>query len=417
LPAESQANRYPPPAGDPVEDIQAPATTAVSILAKPTPARALLPEEPRQALRVQRAIISAIGSVILSATMVALHEVHLLRLSSGGLVAAIALLWAGNALFLIAVRTGWNERFADPSMTLAQVSWATSYLMVLSYFADDIRTLVLFMTVASLALGMLQLKFREFLILSLTASAGYAVVLTFIALDPARDFNPVQDIIVWMVYTIIAIGFAWLGGRAAQLRSILRERNSRLRALVQTLQAQSTTDELTGIHNRRFMLSQLARHKDHADRGGANFYVGFADLDRFKSINDQFGHGIGDEVLKAFADIASNKLRTFDSFARYGGEEFVFLVSDTTNEGALAAAERLRAGCMAHDFTRFAKDLNVTVSIGLTQYACGESVDDTLSRADQGLYAAKAGGRDRVEFQQLPNAEDDPNAQEAGQTA
>ncbi len=114
----------------------------------------------------------------------------------------------------------------------------------------------------------------------------------------------------------------------------------------------------------------------------------FLDLDRFKAVNDTLGHAAGDALLKQVAEAAPRELRAIDTFGRFGGEEFLIILPGTEREGALAAAERVRAATEA--------GARVTISAGVATHQKGEDVSALLQRADQALYQAKASGRNRV---------------------
>ena len=155
---------------------------------------------------------------------------------------------------------------------------------------------------------------------------------------------------------------------------------------------QASIDSLTGISNRRSILSvadRLERTQAHA--GSLSLLM--VDIDRFKSINDRFGHQIGDQVLRQVSDVLRTQIRTTDIVGRYGGEEFLVLMPDTGPEGALLVAEKLRQSVAE----RIVQPDRVTVSIGVaTTSEKDVTLDRTISRADGALYQAKADGRNRV---------------------
>jgi two-component system cell cycle response regulator len=187
----------------------------------------------------------------------------------------------------------------------------------------------------------------------------------------------------------------------ARVRTQLRKKrySDRLRHNVQLSLEMAITDQLTGLHNRRYM----ARHLDNLIAGAkkAERPLAFVimDIDHFKSVNDTYGHDIGDEVLKEFAGRISANVRGIDLACRYGGEEFVVVMPDTDVAFAYAIAERLRQTVEANPvkISRAPGTLNVTISIGIAKM---EGADDTaetlLHRADQALYRAKRSGRNRV---------------------
>ncbi|MEE2566826.1 PleD family two-component system response regulator [Hyphobacterium marinum] len=186
----------------------------------------------------------------------------------------------------------------------------------------------------------------------------------------------------------------------ARIRTQLRRKTyaDRLRARLDESLEMAITDPLTGLHNRRYIASRLNQAVDAAANGGATVSVLIADLDHFKRINDTFGHEGGDAILKQFSDRLRGGLRALDLAARYGGEEFVIVMPETGLEEARAGAERLRAATANNPFSlpRGEAAKEVTVSIGVAEFAQGDSPDTLLRRADKALYRAKAEGRNRV---------------------
>jgi two-component system cell cycle response regulator len=186
----------------------------------------------------------------------------------------------------------------------------------------------------------------------------------------------------------------------ARVRTQLRKKRyaDKLRHNMQLSLEMAITDQLTGLHNRRYM----ARHLDTLMKNaGPTKPISFLvmDIDFFKSINDTHGHDSGDEVLRDFAGRISANVRGIDLACRYGGEEFVVVMPDTDTDFAFTVAERLRQSVESVNFplTRVPGGIKVTVSIGL---ACSLGGADTaaslLHRADQALYRAKREGRNRV---------------------
>ena len=162
----------------------------------------------------------------------------------------------------------------------------------------------------------------------------------------------------------------------------------------------AVTDQLTKLHNRRYMVSHLGQHLRRADLGGPAVSVMICDIDFFKKINDLFGHDVGDEVLKEFAARLATNVRPNDLACRYGGEEFVVIMPETRGDLAVSAAERFRRIVASNPFRirQGAEHINVTVSIGVATFEPpGESVERIIKRADEALYRAKAAGRNRVE--------------------
>ncbi|WP_299315725.1 diguanylate cyclase [uncultured Halomonas sp.] len=179
---------------------------------------------------------------------------------------------------------------------------------------------------------------------------------------------------------------------------------SERKALEERLEKQALTDPLTGLGNRRALEDQAAMEIARAERSGAPLSLIAVDLDHFKRINDTYGHDVGDVVLQAFAKLARQVLRDGDVLCRMGGEEFAVLLPDTHREQALQVAERLReavATTPAQVGQAATEDgtLAYTASLGVTLVYAGETtLKPAIKRADQGLYAAKETGRNRVEW-------------------
>jgi diguanylate cyclase (GGDEF)-like protein len=159
---------------------------------------------------------------------------------------------------------------------------------------------------------------------------------------------------------------------------------------------QALTDDLTELPNRRALDEAMTKALADAARGGERLAIVMADVDRFKAINDTFGHHAGDDVLRLFAQRLRDALRPRDQAFRHGGEEFCMLLPATDAAGARDFAERLRERVtMPATATMHA----LTASYGVAAWQPGDDADALFARADRALYRAKAAGRDRVELE------------------
>ena len=173
----------------------------------------------------------------------------------------------------------------------------------------------------------------------------------------------------------------------AEARATLEAQNAKLEQL-------ATTDALTGVWNRRKFNELVAAEVARAQRYQQPLSLALADVDHFKRVNDTYGHDVGDAVLRELADVLREQVREVDSVARWGGEEFVVLCPGVRTAGCREFAERLRAVVAGRVFPAVGR---VTVSLGVTAHARGDTPDALFTRADAALYAAKESGRDRVE--------------------
>jgi diguanylate cyclase (GGDEF)-like protein len=181
----------------------------------------------------------------------------------------------------------------------------------------------------------------------------------------------------------------WLAAQA----SIALE-NARLHRAVEQ---QAITDDLTGLANRRRFTETLGLEVSRAERFGGSLALVLADLDDFKLVNDLYGHQVGDEVLRRFADLMRESVREFDLAVRHGGEEFAVLVPETDSEGGARLAERLAEALRGARFSnRAGESFSVTSSFGVAAFPEAASAEQLMLAADRALYRAKKEGKNRV---------------------
>lgn len=165
----------------------------------------------------------------------------------------------------------------------------------------------------------------------------------------------------------------------------------------------SNTDYLTKLYNRRFLREVLDREFQRALRKKEPLSLIMADIDHFKQVNDRFGHHEGDQAISQVGRYIGAMVRRYDTAVRYGGEEFVVVLPDTPMDQALQFAERIRLGVQELVFDGSIKDLTITLSFGVATFPLGaiDCVDSLFRQADEALYRAKEGGRNRVEAMSL----------------
>lgn len=304
-------------------------------------------------------------------------------------------------------RSGLNRRIDDSLLTRLQMLVAVGWISFFLWNTEQLRgaMLIIYLFVAMFS----------FFTLSPRQTAGVGLVISvvygsIIALDWWRDtpgFNLVVNAVQW---GILSSALLWLFSISLYLNAVrakmrrstdlvraqsseLQRANRQLEAAMAQLNHQATTDELTGLSNRRHFLSTVNMHIERSRENRFGFGLCVLDLDHFKHINDTFGHLIGDRVLQAFADVMRTNMRTYDFLARLGGEEFTLIVTRGDETVTRRCAERLRQAVADANFSNLIDGLELTVSIGATVFSDGDTLVTAMTRADAALYDAKRAGR------------------------
>ena len=184
------------------------------------------------------------------------------------------------------------------------------------------------------------------------------------------------------------------GQRIVELQKELVETNKRLERL-------SITDGLTGLYNHRYFQDEISRAFEESHRYGRPLSLAIIDIDFFKTINDTYGHAVGDEVLKGVSRVFTQSIRATDLVARYGGEEFAVMMPETGLDDAAIFAEKIRTLIESTSFQTEAGTLHVTVSIGVANvpHSLIHHAGELMIQADKALYRAKRNGRNRVQIE------------------
>lgn len=346
-------------------------------------------------LRHLAAVLSLFGFTLISIFFYynGLYSVELSTLN-----AVLIFFWSGVLCFTAILRSGFNKRFSDPSLTKPQILWSTLFLLSIAYMLNDWRGLVLISYFAMLSFGFFKLRFREFLSVGLFVILGYVLVILYIFVYEPERINIKLELIQLLVFTGTVFIMLYTGSAINRLRERSKKQYADLQAALEVNKRLATTDELTGLYNRRYFMEKLAQQKALSERNNSDFVIFYCDLDHFKNINDTFGHHTGDIVLQKFSEILKSSIREIDYAARFGGEEFVGLLVDTDLENAKKVTERIRSSLDAFNFNDIAPSLHSTVSIGMANFKEFNTIQETLMSADNRMYHAKNTGRNKVVY-------------------
>ncbi len=342
-------------------------------------------------------------SLLTGAAVAAFVALWWLGSSSGRLVStevavglAIIVLTIGLGLLALSIVADLRRRDVTASLGTPVMLWASVGCVVSAAFGTGVlRLALLAVTLLGLNFAALHLtRARLHLISVLTwaaASLGFAL---HVRMGIQADLP--DELIIWSCYTALLVIASFVADQVARLREQLTGRTWELERALAQVREMAMRDDLTGLYNRRNLMEYLSRQKALADRGTLAFTMCYVDLDHFKRVNDLFGHQRGDEVLKAFADIARTVVREEDFVARIGGEEFVLVLTNANVADAVQVSNRLRRQTQLMMIDPKAPDFAVTASVGVAAYRAREAVEQLMSRADAAMYTAKTQGRNRV---------------------
>lgn len=357
---------------------------------------AIFSQDARQRVRIGRSLLA--GFVYAVGWLLCEWGVHRWSLPLAGVRAyeLSSLLIAVG--YYTALRSGWNLRFADPSLTGSQIIAAQWSGALFYAVMSPVRGAMLSLQVLILFFAMFKLKRRGQLFVSAHGLLAMGLTGAGLAKTWPGIYEPSIEMVHFIVLLTILPPVALLGMQLTSMRARLHQQKADLETALAHIKNLADRDELTGLLNRRCMRDMIMHHVKLQMRSTGGCTLALIDLDHFKRINDTHGHAVGDEVLCLFAREIRKVLRETDLVARWGGEEFLVLLTATNADQALQAIDRVRTGLMTAPGPEQAPDLRVGFSAGVAELMPLESMDKAIERADEALYRAKALGRDRTEL-------------------
>jgi diguanylate cyclase (GGDEF)-like protein len=300
----------------------------------------------------------------------------------------------GLLAFYVTLRTGWSARLGDPMLTFPMALFSVSTIVLSYVLAELNRAAALQLLFLLVVFDMRHLSRRQIHVITFGATGMLLAALAFLATQATPGFDLRLEIVNIVMAGVMLPVLGMVASEMRRMRRKKTEQRKELEDALERLQELSMRDPLTGLFNRRHLLSLLDDEARRQARSHHAFCLAIVDLDQFKRINDDFGHRVGDAVLRNFARLATDALRAGDAIGRWGGEEFVLMLCDADTDAALLGLARLRQAVARHDWSTLAPGLQVSFSAGVCPHARGADLTRTLERADGALYAAKAAGRD-----------------------
>lgn len=311
------------------------------------------------------------------------------------------LLVLGQSLILHAVRRFHGDRYRPALIytpAIAMLVGATIFF----YASDQINVRAAIYSAASfvplvLSTYLLATGFRERLVApARLAAAAFSLIALLLLYQALHSIVLEIGLLDSQNFSYILFVAMYGGLNVLATFGFLLMANERLRTEIERM---ATLDSLTEVFNRRTFVKLAEVELARAERSGARVAIVFVDIDRFKRINDEHGHAVGDRVLLEFVGCTRNVLRRQDIFGRFGGEEFCLLLPETGMDEARQAAERVRQAIAETEIRIDSLRVSCTVSAGVSGTEVhGSEFDRMLKGADEALYLAKRNGRDRVEL-------------------
>jgi diguanylate cyclase (GGDEF)-like protein len=336
----------------------------------------------------------------LSFTAMGLGALALLALAAGGLASwPPALAWALlmpalMALLFGAIRSGWSRRLEDPALTLPQLvagaaGCALAYTLTTRGRGGFFLVLMVLLMASMLSATPRQMRWGSLFVVAVMGLAMWRRAL--MSTGP-----PWPELVHFALVLTLVPAASVLASRMTAMRQRERRQQQDLEAALARIRELATRDELTGLVNRRHMRELMEQEHQRCIRSGRTFCLAVLDIDHFKSINERQGRTAGDAVLRSVAHEAMRRVRVSDAFARWGGDRFVLLMADARSALARGGADRVRSGVGGVAIALPGGELRVSLSVGLAEHHAGETVDQTLDRAERALAEAKDSGRDRL---------------------
>jgi diguanylate cyclase (GGDEF)-like protein len=312
--------------------------------------------------------------------------------AAGILSAACA---ATPILMFAVIRSGLNLRFAEPSLALPQALCAQTLIAAAYAVSGPVHPCTLILLATVMVFGMFEMQTMKVWKLMTYTIVLMGIVMVWRAGNDPVMYPAALERIYFLLTATVLPSISSLSVQLRRMRERLRTQKAELESALSHIRQVATHDELTGLPNRRHMLTLLAEHAERHGRGGPGFMVALADMDHFKSVNDTFGHRAGDDALICFAKQARVHLRNTDIVGRWGGEEFLIILPESPPGDPNIGIERLRGALAVTEASRLAPHLRLAFSAGIARYQSDEELDDVIERADGALYAAKHAGRNR----------------------
>jgi diguanylate cyclase (GGDEF)-like protein len=355
---------------------------------------ALLTRDPRQRTRLSQALLAM---ALMLAGVAAMHYFVWVGIASArGVAWWTALSIGGMVVFFVLIRSGWSQRLDDPSMTVVQMAYAIACGAFAYALVGAGRGGVFPIVMVILMFGMFIATPRQMALVSLYAVAVFGGTMALMAWRRPADYPPLIELGHFVMVGTMMPAVSILAARLARMRLRARQQRGELQQALVRIRELATRDELTGLINRRHLQELMEQEHQRCIRSGHTFCVAALEIDAFGAIAADLGPAGDETLLRGVAQESLRFVRVADVLGHWAAGRFMLLMSDTRAPLARGGLDRLRervaeSRVVAHDDT-----LRVSLSAGLAEHHAGETVAQTLERAEAALQEARAAGPNRV---------------------
>jgi len=336
-------------------------------------------EDPRQGLRVRRFLLAALVYALAIAMLGLYVRQGLLYSHEWQFLALIIVFF--NAVIYALLRSGRNERFADPSLTGIQMVLVCIVMGLTMYLIDSGRGGMLLVYLVLLMFGVLRLNPRQFTAVGGFALVCYASAMAAVWQQRPEAFNAQVELLhLAALSTLVPCG-GFFASHVSGLRKQLRERQIELQRAQESVYDLTVLDSLTRLSNRSAIVNFLEQERARAVRLNQPLALVIVDLIRFKQVNREFGHPIGDELLRQVALQLRKSVRDIDGVGRYGGEEFLLVLPDTEQEAAMAIAKQVQVCVERVRIPELPAEFVIRARIGVALFSGEENIWEFIEKA------------------------------------
>ncbi len=352
-------------------------------------------------IRLYHALIGILSAIIMSIFILFATFQDQIYLSVNSIFFWLSVFWVINITITFIFLNSNKFNLSPRSVTNWINYWALSTLLISSHFMPLYTTLFASLSLCTLIFGSFSLNSKQLFMLACFNAIGFAVILYSqqYFYFPELKFYKMDAGNYWFIHLGLLTLFYTAASSVNQISQKLKNRVRQLKLANKTIEKMAITDDLTGLYNRQHITELLKNQLQLHARNSSPFTIALVNMDSFKTINQDFGHQIGDRILIAFSHLIRRQFRQSDWVGRFSSEEFLILLPGNSLQMSKLPMERLRTSFEELGISDLPTEIIHTLSVGLAQYQEEETADELIKRAQTSLKDAKISGRNRISEQ------------------